>query len=96
MHSLREWLALWLLEWAVRLLPVSSSTRRGMLRGLMEQRSYDRYQAHCWLDKTEPLPFRRWREVSSWLRVKADAAEQANAVLRASGRAWFRPAISRL
>ena len=93
---MREWLAFLLLDWAIRLMPVSSSTREGMLRGVMEQREYDRYEGYCLLERAKPLAFERWREMRNWVRVKAAGAESANAVLRASGRLWFRAGISRL
>lgn len=92
----REWVAFWLLDKVLRILPVTSTTREGMLRGLHEQREYEAYEGYCLLEKTDPLPFSRWREVNGWIQVKASSAESANAVLRASGRAWFRQAISRL
>lgn len=95
-NAIREWLAFWFLEKALRLLPVSSSAREGMLRGLKEQRDYDRYAAYCELVETSPLTFGRWREVRQFLRAKASGAEQANATLRAAGRPAFQPAISRL
>lgn len=96
MIQIREWLSIWLLDWVIRLMPVSSSTREGMLRGLMEQREYDRYEGYCLLERTRPLTFDRWRDLRNWTRVKASGAESANATLRASGRPAFRPAISRL
>lgn len=96
MNGIRERIAFWLLVRVLWLLPVTSSTREGMLRGLREQREYDRYKGYCLLEKTEPVTFERWRELKNWVRVKASGAESANATLRASGRATFRPAISRL
>lgn len=67
---MREWLGFWLAEKAFKVLPVSSGTRLGMMRGLREQRDYDRYTAYCALEKTDPFSFDKWREVRSFLRVK--------------------------
>ena len=95
-NAIREWLAFWLLEKVLRIMPVSSSARLGMLRGLREQRDYDRYEAFCELVGTSPLAFGRWREVRQTLRIKAAGAEVSNATLRAAGRPAFLPAVSRL
>ena len=95
-NAIREWLAFWLLEKVLRIMPVSSSARLGMLRGLKEQRDYDRYEAYCGLMATLPLSFSRWRETRQMLVIKAHGAEQANATLRAAGRPAFLPAVSRL
>ena len=95
-NAIREWLAFWLLEKVLRIMPVSNSAREGMLRGLKEQRDYDRYAAYCELVGTVPLLFGRWREVRQTLRIKAASAESSNATLRAAGRPAFQPAISRL
>lgn len=92
----REWLAFWLLDKVLRLLPVTCTTRQGMLRGLREQRDYDRYAAYCELQRTPPMPFLQWREVRQSLQVRVKSAEQANAVLRSVGRPTFQPAVSRL
>lgn len=60
-NAIREWLAFWFLEKALRLLPVSSSAREGMLRGLKEQRDYDRYEAFCILVREERRNYARYR-----------------------------------
>lgn len=96
MNAIREWFGFWLIERALRVLPVSSSTRVAMIRGLREQRAYDRYEAYCELQRTKPVSFARWRELAQFFKLKCDSAEQANAVLRASGRPAFRPQVSHL
>ena len=95
MNAIREWFGFWLIERALLVLPVSSSTRVAMMRGLREQRAYDRYQAYCQLESMRPVSFPHWRELAQYIKTKADSAECANAVLKASGRLWFRPEVSR-
>lgn len=96
MNAIREWFGFWLIERALRVLPVSSSTRVAMIRGLREQRAYDRYEAYCELQRTQPVSFARWRELAQFFKLKSESAEQENAVLRASGRPAFRAQVSHL
>jgi len=55
---------------AIWCLPAESSERAGLLRGLAEQRDYDRYAAFASLCCEKPLPFDKWREVRSTFRLR--------------------------
>jgi hypothetical protein len=59
-----------LLSVATDVLPKDSPARIGAMRGLAEQRAYDRYEGYTELLKEKPVPFEKWREQWSWIQVK--------------------------
>ena len=69
----QETVGLLLIEAAIRVLPKDTSPREGVMRGLKEQRQYDRYEGYTRLMDSKPLPFERWREVWGWTKLKAAA-----------------------
>lgn len=72
------------LRWSLRLLPLNDSDRIGVLRGLAEQRTYDRYFAYCRFTSTIPMEFDRWREISLTLETKARSARDGRFKVRES------------
>ena len=76
-EQLREWLGLWLLDYALRVLPTYNTTREGVQRGMREQHDYDRYDAYCTMLGESPLPFHRWRQEWHWLGMKFANREAA-------------------
>ena len=74
-HDLLEALGMKFLSVAVNVLPEDCPERVGALRGLSEQRLYDRYEGYTLLLNHQPLPFYRWREEYNWLRMKCGAMQ---------------------
>jgi hypothetical protein len=72
--TIYEALGLFLLSVAVNVLPEDAPARTGALRGLAEQRAFDRYEGYTLLLQQRPLPFDRWREVFQTLHVKMRGA----------------------
>lgn len=70
-EQLREWFGLILLEYALRVLPTFNTTREGVMRGMREQRDYDRYYAYTTMLGETPVSFDRWREEWGWIGMKA-------------------------
>jgi hypothetical protein len=65
----REWLGERLTDWALRILPTFHSGRTGMMRGLREQREYERYLGYTLMLNELPMGFDRWREIHASMRV---------------------------
>jgi hypothetical protein len=70
---IREALGSKILQLGLRVLPKDASERVGALRGLAEQRLFDRYEGYTLLLKESPYPFERWREISGTMFLKAAA-----------------------
>lgn len=85
-HDFRYSIGLRLLAAAIRMLPLDESLRAGILRGIGEQREYDRYEAYCLLMCMEPVTFELWRELQATMRVRATTAERKNAALKSFGK----------
>jgi hypothetical protein len=71
LNKLLEALGMRLLSVALEALPKDCSVRTGALRGLAEQRAYDRYEGYAELLKEQPVPFEKWREQWAWIQAKA-------------------------
>lgn len=57
-----ERMGLWMLRRALSVLPAESTQRVAVVRGLREQREYERYEAYCWVSAVTPYNFYKWRE----------------------------------
>lgn len=79
-YIFREWMGELLAEWAIRVLPTFHTGREGMMRGLREQRDYDRYCGITQMLGEVPLPFDRWR--GEWAGMKMLRLPNPSAVRR--------------
>lgn len=73
-NAIRYRIGLRLLDYTLSILPIRDTVRIGVVRGLKEQRDYDRYAAYCQLQGAESLSFETWREVRQWMQVKVASA----------------------
>jgi hypothetical protein len=69
-RQIKEALGRWFLAVALNVLPKESPARIGALRGLVEQRAYDRYEGWTQGLGKAPLPFDRWREIRATFALR--------------------------
>ena len=72
LFDLREDIGSRLLLAALRVLPATCALRIGAVRGLQEQREYERYVGYTIIARGNVMPFRKWREIWGTMRLHAD------------------------
>ena len=69
---LRAILGAWMMKLALQMLPKGETMKEGALRGMKEQREFDRYEGYTQILGEKPIPFLRWREIMGTFRLRSE------------------------